>query len=230
MRTTISRFLDGLALEVPEGVLPPWYSSLAILAALSEHPEWLAHVRRVVDVGCGSGVLACWLARRGLNVIALDIDTTAAIATSANASRNGLRVKILVCNLTYCLAAGTVDALISNLPFDPDGSRNHGRLTRALVDAEYRSHRRLLVDAQRLLDNDGRIVLASSPTIGDGDLLRTIIAEEGWAVLDLASTWLNAPTPKHPDKRHLYCTLLLGKQGASSRNWPHGYVLCVGLD
>lgn len=226
MRANISRLLDGLAFDVSEDVLPPWQSSSAILASLHEHPEWLGHMRRVVDVGCGSGVLACWLARRGLNVTALDINTTAAMATAANASCNGLRMHILICDLTCCLTAGTVDALIANLPFDPDGSRNHGRLTGALVDAEYRAHRRLLVDAQRLLNNDGRIVLASSPTIGCDNLLWTIIAEEGWVLLDSASIWLNAPTPKHPDKSHLYRTLLLGKQETSSRNRLQGVGRC----
>lgn len=43
---------------------------------------------RVLDVGCGSGVLSMLAAQRGASVTAVDIDPLAVAATAANATRN----------------------------------------------------------------------------------------------------------------------------------------------
>jgi ribosomal protein L11 methyltransferase len=49
---------------------------------------------RVLDVGCGSGVLAVVAAMLGAEVTAVDVDPEAVRATAANASANGVRVEV----------------------------------------------------------------------------------------------------------------------------------------
>ena len=52
---------------------------------------------RVLDVGCGSGVLAVGAARLGAEAVdAIDIDTGAPAATLANAERNGVAQRVVV--------------------------------------------------------------------------------------------------------------------------------------
>jgi ribosomal protein L11 methyltransferase len=54
---------------------------------------------RVLDVGCGSGVLAIGAARRGAaEVVAIDVDPEAPAATHANAARNGVADRVAASN------------------------------------------------------------------------------------------------------------------------------------
>ncbi len=48
--------------------------------------------RRVVDVGCGSGILSVAAALRGARVVAVDVDPDAVTVTAHNAARNGVCV------------------------------------------------------------------------------------------------------------------------------------------
>lgn len=49
--------------------------------------------RAVADVGCGSGVLGIAAARRGAQVVAVDIDRDALAVTAENAARNGVMIE-----------------------------------------------------------------------------------------------------------------------------------------
>jgi ribosomal protein L11 methyltransferase len=68
---------------------------------------------RVLDVGCGSGVLSLAAALLGADAVATDIAPAAAAATEANAMWNGLRVSVVP-----AVPAGTFDAVVANIGAD----------------------------------------------------------------------------------------------------------------
>jgi 2-polyprenyl-3-methyl-5-hydroxy-6-metoxy-1,4-benzoquinol methylase len=57
---------------------------------LVDHQQLLPRVGTALDVACGRGRNAIWLARRGLATLAIDRDTTALDAVGAEADRSGL--------------------------------------------------------------------------------------------------------------------------------------------
>ncbi|MFM8900566.1 MAG: 50S ribosomal protein L11 methyltransferase [Burkholderiales bacterium] len=61
---------------------------------IANHREFLSPVTRVLDYGCGSGILAIGAALHGaVDIDAVDIDPAAVTATRANAQANGVRLK-----------------------------------------------------------------------------------------------------------------------------------------
>jgi SAM-dependent methyltransferase len=62
-------------------------------AWLTEQAHLLPHHGTALDVACGRGRHALWLAARGLDVVAVDRDRAALAALAAEASRRGLPVE-----------------------------------------------------------------------------------------------------------------------------------------
>jgi ribosomal protein L11 methyltransferase len=85
--------------------------------------EWLdgsdVEGRRVIDYGCGSGILAIAAARLGAATVhAMDIDPQALIATHDNAVRNGVRERVTLA-ADPGLEAGGADLLLANILAGP---------------------------------------------------------------------------------------------------------------
>jgi len=117
---------------VPSWHQPPEPNALNLLLdpglafGTGSHPttalclQWLENQaltgRRVLDFGCGSGILALAALLLGASeVIGTDIDPQALEATTDNAERNGLNDARLKLYLPEQLPAETVDVLIANI-------------------------------------------------------------------------------------------------------------------
>jgi release factor glutamine methyltransferase len=106
----------GLTLDVPNGVFHPGlFFSTSVLAAGIE-----GRARRgltVLDVGCGSGLLAMAAARAGATVTAIDINASAVEATRANAAANRLAVEVLRSDLFAAVDGRSFELVVVNPPF-----------------------------------------------------------------------------------------------------------------
>jgi SAM-dependent methyltransferase len=78
-----------------------------------------------LDLGCGEGADACWLAERGWHVVAVDISDTALQRATAAAAERGLadRIEFVQCDLSDGFPDGAFDLisaqfLHSMIPFD----------------------------------------------------------------------------------------------------------------
>lgn len=77
-----------------------WLGGLALARFVLDRPE-IVRGRRVLDLGCGSGLVAIAAAKAGAaSVLAADIDPYAAAATRVNAAANGVRVEAVHADLT----------------------------------------------------------------------------------------------------------------------------------
>jgi release factor glutamine methyltransferase len=135
--------------------------------------EQVAEVRRVVDVGTGSGCIAVALATRfpAMEILATDVSAEALTVAQANALRHGLEKKIRFFHgdlLDALPSSSKVDAVVSNPPYVASGEI--GRLPKEIRDFEpmpalvagddgLEVFRRLVPDGTRILSPGGRLYL-----------------------------------------------------------------------
>lgn len=88
-------------------------STRLLLTALAGR---LTGVERVLDVGCGSGVLALAAAALGAPVVtAIDIDPAAVAATTANAERNGISGVVTATTTPVGALEAHFDVVVANI-------------------------------------------------------------------------------------------------------------------
>lgn len=98
--------------------------------------------RRVLDLGCGYGILALEAARRGAVVTALDDDWPSVESSRRNLERHGLDAVVLHSDLTSDLGPGdTFDLVLTNPPFHV-GKQVRLELPSAFVEAAHTRLRR----------------------------------------------------------------------------------------
>ncbi|SDT37863.1 16S rRNA m(2)G 1207 methyltransferase /23S rRNA m(2)G-1835 methyltransferase [Friedmanniella luteola] len=98
-----------------------------------------ADARRVVDLGCGTGLLAVTAARTlpGATVLALDASRAAVLSAAATAEANGVadRVEVRRTHLAGGVPDGSVDLVLCNPPFHRGNSRDSAVAFELLADA-----------------------------------------------------------------------------------------------
>ncbi|MDC8803594.1 class I SAM-dependent methyltransferase [Halomonas pacifica] len=91
---------------------------------------------RALDMGCGDGILACWLARRGARVSATDINAFAVEATRRSLAANDLAGEVVAGDVYSGLPEGaSFERIISNPPFHQERAIDYGPAGRLIREA-----------------------------------------------------------------------------------------------
>ncbi len=100
--------------------LPGVFSSEALddgtaflLAGLEQ--SFFTRRKKVLDFGCGTGVIAAWAAKAGASVDAVDVSAWAVASTAETARRNGLAINAIAGS--GLPGGGKYDVILSNPPF-----------------------------------------------------------------------------------------------------------------
>src|SRR6266851_10135746 len=151
--------LLGCSLEIPPTTFHPglYFSS----KYLGEYVQTLnLHNIKVLDVGCGSGILSLVAALRGASVTGVDINPKAVAATTENAKRNALAslVSARVGDLFGALAVDEqFDIILFNPPFyDGEPGDDSDRAWRG--GENYQVIRRFAHSAPAFLTGNGKII------------------------------------------------------------------------
>jgi release factor glutamine methyltransferase len=113
----------GLRIRVTPDVLVPRPETETLVEwALDLLPRPGARRLRAVDVGTGSGCIACALAaaRTDLDVVAVDVSEAAARVARGNARALAQRVAIVIGDLLDPLPQASIDAIVANPPYMAD--------------------------------------------------------------------------------------------------------------
>lgn len=113
----------------------------------------------VLDMGCGDGILAAWLAERGADVTAVDANLFAVEATRRTLAANGLAGEVLASDVYSALDGRRFEAILSNPPFHQERAIDYGPAGRMITQAP-----------DRLLPG-GRLILVANAFLPYPDLL-----------------------------------------------------------
>lgn len=73
--------------------------------------------KRVLDLGCGTGLIGAWAAQRGAQVTLVDGDLQSVRSAQATLAANGLPGEVLLSDVDAALGERTFDVILSNPPF-----------------------------------------------------------------------------------------------------------------
>lgn len=90
---------------------------------------------RALDLGCGSGILASWLAKRGWATSASDVSWFALDATQRTAEANGVQVETHWRDGLRGAASGSFDLIVTNPPFHRGSTKDSTPTLDAIADA-----------------------------------------------------------------------------------------------
>jgi len=114
--------LGRLRLRIDPGVFPPGptlSSAMFVRWLLSRDGPGPWPGRRVLDMGCGSGVIGLALAQAGAEVMASDINPGAVANAAANALANGLPLTVVLADMLEGIQTSALDCLVITPPYYP---------------------------------------------------------------------------------------------------------------
>lgn len=153
----------------PDVLIPRPETEHVVETAVRLAPRAARGVARILDVGCGSGILAVTLRlETGADVWASDISMAAIRVAAENAQRLEAPVSFVGCDLMSAFAAASMDLIVSNPPYVPLGDK--AGLQREVRDWEPHEalfagptgleiYARLIRDAERVLRRGGWLAL-----------------------------------------------------------------------
>lgn len=157
-------------------VYPPSEDSILFIESLDVMPG-----ERVLEIGCGSGVVSIHCALNGCIVTAGDINPHAVDLAQKNAEANGASMDVFLTDV-YSNIEGVFDTILFNLPYLP--VEDEGLLAKAWSggDDGLGPLPRLLDESDKVLAHDGRIVVVTS-SLMDREATEDAMAD--WTVRSL---------------------------------------------
>lgn len=142
---------DGLELHSHPGVFGHGKRDEGTMLLLERLAESLpATPARVLDMGCGDGIISAWLARRGHQVTSVDVNAFAVEACRRTLAANHLEGTVMASDVYSALQGTRFDVIVSNPPFHDERDISYGPASRLITQAP--SH----------LTRGGRLVLVAN--------------------------------------------------------------------
>lgn len=105
---------------------------------------------KVLDMGCGDGIISAWLAARGHKVTAVDVSAFAVEACRRTLAANQLSGQVLESDVYTALANEKFDLIVSNPPFHQER------------DISYGPSEHLITQAPSYLSATGQLILVAN--------------------------------------------------------------------
>lgn len=165
-----------IEIEECPGVYPPSEDTLLLLECLED-----VEGRSVLEMGCGTGIIALHCASAGAEVTAVDVNPRAVACARANAERNGMSVKVLLSDL-FQEVQGRFEVILFNPPYLPGEARECIDLSWAGGQDGVAVLARFLSAARGHLSPGGSIYLLLSSLMDEAALGRAL-ADYRWEEL-----------------------------------------------
>jgi release factor glutamine methyltransferase len=161
---TTLRVDDNIIINECQSVYPPSEDTYLMLDCIEVGPN-----ENVLEMGCGTGIIAIHCAKAMSSVTAVDINPKAVECTRANAISNRQDIKA-ICSDLFLDVEGSYDLIIFNPPYVPDEIRGDIERSWAGGNDGVRILDRFLKEAPNHLASGGRILVLLSTTMKDAPL------------------------------------------------------------
>lgn len=147
-----------------DDVYPPSDDSILLIESLNVSPG-----ERILEIGCGSGVVSIHCAKNGCTVTAVDINPSAVECTEENARLNDVAIDVRGSDL-FQNVPERFDTIVFNLPYLP--VIDEGELAKAWSGGEdgMGPLPRLMTESKDHLYDGGRVVVVVSSLMDRGKL------------------------------------------------------------
>ena len=135
--------------------------------------------QRVLDLGCGAGLIGAWAASRGAQVTLVDGDLQSVRSSEATLAASGLSGEVLHSDVDAALGERQFDVILTNPPF------HVGRGVVLDVAREF-----IAAAGRRLVPGGRMFLVANEPlpyeqALGALGTVREVVREQGFKVLEL---------------------------------------------
>ena len=114
---------EGIKVTVPAGIFHPgFYFSTKLLINYLKRLE--TQEKKILELGCGTGLISIWCAQKGAIVTASDINQKAVEITAVNAKANNVSLEVVCSDLFDHLPKDHFDLIIINPPYYPKNASN----------------------------------------------------------------------------------------------------------
>ncbi len=165
-KTPYEIYLGGIQLTICKNVYPTGELAELVVECLDHSKHGIKAGDAVLDYGTGTGFLAIQAARRGANVLAIDINPDAIKCAEHNAQRNGVAENIIF-RLSHSLSAlkpnETFDMVTAGMPWDD--AEPTDMLERSVYDPQFEMKKALFNKGRDILNSNGRILITYGETI-----------------------------------------------------------------
>ncbi|MFA7149877.1 MAG: HemK2/MTQ2 family protein methyltransferase [Candidatus Methanomethylophilaceae archaeon] len=163
------KYRPELDIEERDDVYPPSEDSILLIESLN-----ISVGERILEIGCGSGIVSIHCALNGGEVTAVDINPSAVEVTRKNAETNDVRMTVKRSDL-FENVEGRFDTIVFNLPYLPVD--DEGMLERSWSGGPdgIGPLPELLREAPFYLTEKGRIVIVTS-SLMDHERLSSLLS------------------------------------------------------
>ena len=147
-----------------DDVYPPSDDSILLIESLE-----VKSGEKILEIGCGSGVVSIHCAKNGCSVTAVDINPSAVECTKENAQLNGVDIDVRLSDL-FGNVFERFDTIVFNLPYLP--VIDEGELAKAWSGGEdgMGPLPKLIAEANEHLYENGRVVVVVSSLMDQNKL------------------------------------------------------------
>jgi release factor glutamine methyltransferase len=167
---TAMRLNSELVIEECEDVYPPREDTYLLIECIEPKAG-----QRILEMGCGSGIISLHCVKLGAIVVAADINPKAVACTLANLQRNRLQAEVRHSDL-FLNVEGSFDLILFNPPYLVGAEEGYLERSWAGGKDGVQILERFLQEAPQHLQTDGRIIVLLSTMMKEGPLAKALSA------------------------------------------------------